>query len=237
MPVYNEEMNIRRAVEDFLAHPAVDEVVAVDNNSRDKSADEIKKTKARYVKETEQGYGAALRRGLSEASGDIIVTVEPDGTFRALDLDKLLAYSDDFDAVFGTRSTEGLLLPGAFMPWPVKMGNLAVGFMIHFLFGGPTITDAGCTFKLIHRHAYEKIKHSLTVARSHFQPEFMIRVTQHKLRAVEIPVHYNRRVGAATLTGSTWRAAKVGFKMGLFILETRFREGRTCGCAKGDFSK
>lgn len=233
LPVYNEEMNIRAAVIDFLSHPAVDEVIAVDNNSKDKSAGEIKKTRARYVHEATQGYGAALRRGMREATGDIIVTVEPDGTFRASDLDKLLAYSDDFDAVFGTRSTQGLVLPGAFMPWSVRMGNIAVGGMLHFLFGGPRITDAGCTFKLIHRAAYEKIKHSLTVDRSHFQPEFMIRVIQHKLRAVEIPVHYNRRVGSATLTGSTWRAAKVGFRMGLFIIAERLKKGVTCACLGG----
>ena len=82
-PVFNEAGNVKRAIEAFLAHPAVDELVAVDNNSTDGSDLEIKKTAARYVNEPVQGYGAAMQRGMGEAAGDIIVTVEPDGTFRS----------------------------------------------------------------------------------------------------------------------------------------------------------
>ena len=56
------------AVEDFLSPDVVDEVVVVDNNSRDRTADEARQTRARLVQETRQGYGFALRRGLQEAT-------------------------------------------------------------------------------------------------------------------------------------------------------------------------
>src|SRR5690349_11482654 len=103
-PAYNEERGIAAAIEDFFAagNGAVDEVVAVDNNSRDGTAALIKASRARYVLETRQGYGSALRRGMAEAraaGADVIVLAEPDGTFAGKDVAKLLAFADDFDLV------------------------------------------------------------------------------------------------------------------------------------------
>ena len=66
LPAYNEEQYIRAAVEDFLSTGMVDEVVVVDNNSRDRTAEEAGRTPARIVRETAQGYGHALRRGLGK---------------------------------------------------------------------------------------------------------------------------------------------------------------------------
>jgi glycosyltransferase involved in cell wall biosynthesis len=111
-PVYNEKENIKNAIEEFLHHPAVDELIAVDNNSKDGSDKEIKETSAKYVLETRQGYGAALQRGMREATGDLIVTVEPDGTFKASDLDKLLVYSLDYECVIGTRTSRNPVWSG-----------------------------------------------------------------------------------------------------------------------------
>ena len=69
-PAYNEEQYIRPAIEDFLIADVVDEVLVVDNNSRDRTAEEAGMTRARVVKEMRQGYGFALRRGLPIASLD-----------------------------------------------------------------------------------------------------------------------------------------------------------------------
>jgi len=226
-PVYNEKENIRAAIEEFLQHPAVDEIIAVDNNSTDGSDSEIQNTSARYVKEVRQGYGAALQRGMREATGDLIVTVEPDGTFIAGDLDKLLVYSRDYEVVFGTRTSRNPVWsggdPGANMDFVLRMGNWAVAKMLEYLFNGPSFTDVGCTYKLIHRHAYEKIRNSLAVAGSHFSPEYMIRVLQHKLAVVEIPVNYGERVGESKITGKRSAAIALGFRMIFFILQERIR--------------
>lgn len=108
-PCYNEEEGTGRAIEDFFAAGYVDEIVVVDNNSRDRSAEIVRATKARLVTETNQGYGVALRRGLQEASGDLIILAEPDGTFMGKDALKLLAYADDFEMVCGTRTTRELI--------------------------------------------------------------------------------------------------------------------------------
>ena len=127
IPTYNEALSIAEVINGFFATGFVDEVIAVDNNARPPTETEIKKTKATYVKESEhQGYGYALMRGLKEATGDLLVMVEADGTFLPRDLQKFLLYSDDFDVVFGTRTSRATIWSGAFMPWVVRLGNWAM---------------------------------------------------------------------------------------------------------------
>lgn len=224
-PVYNEKENIRAAIEEFLGHPAVDEVIAVDNNSSDGSDEEIKRTSARYIRETKQGYGAALKRGMREATGDLIVTCEPDGTFRASDLDRLLIYSKDYEVVLGTRTSRNPVWSGGDsgvnMYFSLRVGNWAVAKLLEYLFNGPSFTDVGCTYKLIRRHAYERIKDFLTVDGSYFSPEYMIRVLQYKLPVVEIPVQYGARIGTSKITGQRSKAILLGFRMIGFILAER----------------
>src|SRR5690348_11467641 len=97
---YAERDSIREVIESFLATGLVDEVLVVDNNAQPGTREEVGLTEARLVHEPQQGYGHATRRGLLEASGDLIVVAEPDGTFLAEDIIKLLVYSGECDVVF-----------------------------------------------------------------------------------------------------------------------------------------
>ncbi len=221
LPAYNEAQYIRAAVEDFVATGLVDEVVVVDNNSRDGTADEAARTSARIVLETAQGYGHALRRGLREATGDLIILAEPDGTFVGRDIAKLLAYADDFDMVCGTRTTRELIWEQANMGWFLRVGNWAVAKILQVLFGGPSLTDCGCTMRLIHRHAFERIAGDLTVGGSHFLPEMVIACLTRNLRVIEVPVSYRGRVGESKITGSLAGTLRTGGNMIRLILARR----------------
>ena len=161
LPAYNEEQYIRPAVEDFFVDGVVDEVIVVDNNSRDRTAEEAAATRARVVRETAQGYGHALRRGLREATGDLVIMAEPDGTFVGRDVLKLLAYADDFEMVCGTRTTRELIWRQANMGWFLRWGNWIVAKMIQVLYGGPSLTDCGCTLRLTHRTVLARIQDEL----------------------------------------------------------------------------
>jgi len=221
-PAYNEEKNIKNAIEDFFNSGYVDEIIVVDNNSEDKTSEIIKKTKAILAKETEQGYGSALQAGMKRVTGDYIITSEPDGTFLGKDIIKMLAYTDDFDVVFGTRTSKELIWKQANMNWFLRMGNVFVAKLMELLFGGPALTDVGCTMKLIKREAYDKIKDKFTVKGSHFSPEFMIICLTSGLKCIEIPVNYCPRVGDSKITGKNfWAAFKLGLIMILFILKFR----------------
>ena len=221
LPAYNEEQYIRAAVEDFLSTGVVDEVVVVDNNSRDGTADEAALTPARIVRETAQGYGHALRRGLREASSDLIILAEPDGTFVGRDIVKLLAYADDFDMVCGTRTTRELIWEQANMGWFLRVGNWAVAKMVQVLYGGPSLTDCGCTMRLIHRTALARIADDLTVGGSHFLPEMVIAGLKRGLKVIEVPVNYRGRVGESKITGSLKGTLRTGTNMIRLILRRR----------------
>jgi glycosyltransferase involved in cell wall biosynthesis len=222
LPAYNEELYIRQAVEDFFVAGVVDEVVVVDNNSRDRTYEEAALTRARVVRETAQGYGHALRRGLREAAGDIVIMAEPDGTFVGRDVLKLLAYADDFDMVCGTRTTRELIWAQANMGWFLRVGNWAVAKSIQVLYGGPSLTDCGCTLRLTNRPALARILDDLTVGGSHFLPEMVVLGLRRGLRIIEVPINYRGRVGESKITGSLKGTLRTGFNMIALILKCRF---------------
>jgi cellulose synthase/poly-beta-1,6-N-acetylglucosamine synthase-like glycosyltransferase len=83
IPAYNEEETIGAVVEEFRQSPFLDEILVVDNNCKDRTAEIAARAGARVVLETRPGYGSALLAGMSAAKGDILALVEADGTFRA----------------------------------------------------------------------------------------------------------------------------------------------------------
>jgi glycosyltransferase involved in cell wall biosynthesis len=211
-PAYNEEPYIRKAIEDFFL-PEVDEIVVVNNNSKDRTAEEASKTRARVVLETQQGYGNALQRGLREATGDLIIMAEPDGTFSGKDIRKLLAYSDDFEMVCGTRTTREMIWQEANMGWFLRVGNTAVAKLLQVLYGAPSLSDCGCTLRLIHKPALERFRAKLTVGGSHFLPEMVILALRHNVKLIEVPVNYRGRVGESKITGNLKGVLRTGFRM------------------------
>lgn len=221
-PAYNEERYIRAAIDDFFVPNVVDEIVVVDNNSRDRTADEARQTRARVVQETAQGYGHALRRGLREATGDLVIMAEPDGTFIGRDVLKLLAYADDFDMVCGTRTSRELIWSQANMGWFLRVGNWAVAKLLQILYGGPSLSDCGCTLRLVHRAALERIRDRLSVGGSHFLPEMVILALKHGLTVIEVPVNYRGRIGESKITGTLKGTLRTGVRMIALVLRSRF---------------
>src|SRR5687768_903175 len=226
-PAYNEERGIVAGIEDFFAAgdgTLVDEIVAVDNNSRDRTAELIRSTRARYVLERKQGYGNALRRGMAEAAAagaDVLILAEPDGTFAGKDVSRLLAFADDFDGMLGTRITPELIWQEANMGRFLRWGIWAVAKLLQVLYGGPSLSDCGCTLCLLHRSAYDEIADRLTVGGSHFLPEMVCLALLSGRRVVEIPVNYRGRLGESKITGSFRKTIVVGLSMIAVILRYR----------------
>lgn len=218
---YAERDSIRKVIEDFEATGVVDEILVVNNNAQEGTSEEVAPTSAREVVETSQGYGHAIRRGLHESTGDLVVLAEPDGTFLAKDIIKLLAYSEEVDAVLGTRTTNELIWEGANMGAFLKWGNWAVAKLVEALFNTSHLSDVGCTYKLLHRDLAERLLPQFRVGDSHFGPELMLRVITSGATYVEVPVNYLPRVGESAVTGDTWKAFVLGMQMIRYIL--RFR--------------
>src|SRR3990167_11308195 len=99
---YKEKKSIKKIIDDFFKTGFVDEVVVVNNNAESGTDEEVKKTKAKLCYETKQGYGYAFQKAITSASGDYVIICEPDGTFKASDLERFLIYARNFDVVIGT---------------------------------------------------------------------------------------------------------------------------------------
>ena len=173
--------------------------------------------------ETRQGYGRAIRTGLAEATGDYLIISEPDGTFSGYDAIKLLAYARDFDYVLGTRTTREMIWEGANMGFALKWGNWAVAKMAEFLFNASILTDCGCTMRLLSRSAYDTLRPYFVETGNAFGLELTLHVITKKIRFMEIPVNYRKRVGASSVTGSMTKAVALGFRMMWMVW--RFRLG------------
>src|SRR3989304_9246061 len=90
MPAYNEEKAIGLVVDGFKheleSHDATFEIVVIDNNSKDSTAEIARQHGARVVQENQQGYGYACIRALKEAEGEFIILTESDQTFDPRDI-------------------------------------------------------------------------------------------------------------------------------------------------------
>jgi hypothetical protein len=138
------------------------------------------------------------------------------------DVTKLLAYSDDVPVVFGTRTTREFIWQGANMGKFLRWGNWAVAKMTEVLFNTTLLTDMGCTQRLLSREAMKLIRPHLTIGSSHFGPQVLLEVIAHGIPFVEIPMNYRARVGESSVTGSFWKAWKLGWRMIFLVLHYRF---------------
>ena len=223
---YAERDSIREVIDGFFDTGVVDEVVVVNNNAQEGTREEVEKTRARQVFESKQGYGHSYQRGLKDATGDLLVLCEPDGTFLPRDILKFLPYAEDCDAVFGTRTTREMIWSGANMGAFLKWGNWAVAKQVEALFNTSHLSDVGCTYRMITRDTLNKIQPLFSVGGSHFGPELMLLVITSGARVVEVPVNYLPRVGESSVTGDLSKAVKLGLQMIAYITKFRLRVAR-----------
>ncbi len=201
IPAHNEESTIGGVVEAFRRSPFLDEILVVDNNCRDRTAEIAGSLGARVVQESKPGYGAALMAGMSAAKGDILVLTEADGSFAPGDLEKLLVYLDDAQMVVGTRTTKQMVEQGANMRFLLRWGNVFMAKWLELLWfipHEPRFTDVGCTYRALTRDTFQRIGDELRETGPAFSPEMMCAALRHDRRVIEVPVTYRRRSGGTS---------------------------------------
>lgn len=219
LTAYDDEASIAEAVRDFRDHPLVDEVIVVSNNSHDRTLEYAAEAGATAINEPQQGYGRCVYRCMTELAArdaELVVLCEGDRTFRAYDLDKLLAYAPHADIVSGTRTVERLRARVTQLSTFMYYGNLFVGKLLEAKHvGWSTITDVGTTYKLCRR---EVLLHLLP----HLQPAVNLEFNAHFLDValsegcdiVECPITFHPRVGISKGGNvNNRRAIKVGLRM------------------------
>lgn len=220
LTAYNDESSIAGAVEDFLAHPLVERVIVVSNNSRDRTVERAEAAGAITVNEPAPGYGRCVFRCLSEAirftDTEFVVLCEGDSTFRAYDIEKMLAYVPHADIVNGTRTVEPLRQYLTQLSTFMFYGNIFVGKLLEAKhLGRGTITDAGTTYKLCRRDALARLLPRLNPAINlEFNAHFLDIALGNGLILLECPITFHPRVGVSKGGNvNNWRGLTVGLRM------------------------
>jgi len=227
LPTYNEAGSIADCINGFHQLGIVDDIVVVNNNAHPDTSPAVALTAAREVFETTQGYGAAIRRGLVEAAeADLVCICEPDATFDPADIFKLLPFSADVDIVLGTRTVQTFIFTGANMGTFLRYGNWAVAKMTEVLFNTVSLSDVGCTFRVLTRPGIARLAPEFRGNGSSFGFEMMLHAARLRLPMVQVPVKYLPRVGESSVTGSRWKAVRLGMGMIGLLLRERFRRHR-----------
>lgn len=220
---YREKSSIRKAIEDYFATGFVDEIVVVNNNAEAGTDEEVKQTKARLVHETKQGYGHGYQRGIKEATGDYIFLSEPDGTFAASDIERFLVYAKDFPVVVGTRTNQSSILDGASMGLLRKLANVFEAKVIEVLFATNSLTEIGCTCKLFRKDILREFEPYWKTTNALFATELLLLTVSKRIKFIEIPITFRKRVGESALTRRWYHLVKWGLHIFWFILSFWFR--------------
>ncbi len=205
MPCLNEEAAVGTCVEIALSSIAASgmtgEVVVVDNDSTDASAELASAAGARIVREPIRGYGRAYLAGLAQARGRFIVLGDSDGTYDFAAVASFVEpLTNGTDMVMGSR-LRGSIDRGA-MPWLHRyLGNPLLTKTVNVLFSNQ-ISDVYCGMRSIKREALPRL--ALSATGMEFALEMLISAERNDMRIKEIPIRYRRRVGG-TPKLRTWR--------------------------------
>jgi len=207
----NEEAAIAEVINSVPKNLA-DEIVVVDNGSKDRTAEIATAAGARVVREPIPGYGRAFRAGLRSASPkcEIVVFLDGDGSDCPEMMERLVTpiMEGKSDFVIGSR-TRGHRETGSMNFHQVFAGYM-VGFFLRILYGVHS-TDMG-PFRAIRRDTLDRLE--LREETYGWPLEMQMRAARAHVRTVEVPVDYRRRAGgrskiAGTVRGSVLAASRI----------------------------
>src|SRR6185369_11023877 len=219
----NEEAAIGKVV-NAVPPTVADEIIVVDNGSKDRTAEVAAAAGARVVKEPVPGYGRAFRAGLRSVSSEceIIVFLDGDGSDCAELMDRLVEpiRAGKADFVIGSR-TRGHREPGS-MNFHQVLAGYGIGFMLRILYGVRS-TDMG-PFRAIRRDTLERL--GLREETYGWPLEMQMRAARAGVRTIEVPVDYRRRAGghskiAGTVRGSVLAASRILITLARISIQRR----------------
>jgi glycosyltransferase involved in cell wall biosynthesis len=220
IPTHNEAQAIGRVLAD-LPTDMVAEVLVVDSNSSDGTAEIAERMGARVLHEPRRGYGRACLTGLAAATApDVVVFLDGDYSDRPEELPLLLAPIAEgrADITLGSRLMSENVA-GA-LPWHQKFGNRLAAGLIRFLYG-VRITDLG-PFRAARAGVLRQLR--LEEATYGWAVEMILKGALGGFRIVEVPVSYYPRIGKSKISG-TFRGT-VGAAWFILSLIVRYHFGR-----------
>jgi glycosyltransferase involved in cell wall biosynthesis len=206
IPVYNEARTVAQVVGRLRQVPLELELVAVDDASSDGSGEVLEGLRRegqidRLVRHpANRGKGAAIRSGIEQTTGDVIVIQDADLEYDPADLPGLLGPIVDgrADAVFGSRFQGG---PHRVLYFWHSVGNRLLTLLSNML-TDLNLTDMETCYKLVRADVLKRLP--LTSNRFGFEVEITARLAQARARIWELPISYSGRTYAEGKK-ITWR--------------------------------
>jgi glycosyltransferase involved in cell wall biosynthesis len=194
IPVYNEELTIGNIIDRVKAAAKQTgfqtEIIVVDDHSYDKSLLVAEKRGVKlYSLNQHLGKGYALRAGFAKASGDIVVTIDSDGSHKPEELSEVLApiLGDQADLVIGSRyMNHNHVATRRLNAFGVRLFNYFIE-----LFTGVVITDSQSGYRAMKREVLRSQK--LYSGEYEIESEMLVKTARRKFRIAEVPISFEQR--------------------------------------------
>ncbi len=212
IPAFNEADSIAKVIGEIP--DIVSEIIVVNNDSSDNTAQNAHKVGATVLTENKRGYGHACLRGMEYVAEqskppDIIVFIDGDYSDYPKELSKIVApiIEKNIDFVIGARAKR-LREEGSMTPQQV-FGNWLATFLMKLFFGA-TYTDLG-PFRAIR---YNKLLTLDMQDKTYgWTVEMQLKALKKKLKYTEVPVRYKKRIGISKVSGTIKGSIFAGIKI------------------------
>jgi len=222
MPVYNEKATLRVVVERVLSVNLEIELLCVDDGSRDGSREILAELQTRwpqirvFLQPHNMGKGAALRRGIQEATGDYVIIQDADLEYDPNDYPRMLEPLEggQADVVYGSRFLGSG--PHRVLYFWHSVGNSILTLLSNMI-TNLNMTDMETCYKVFRREVIQSIP--LEENRFGFEPEITVKIARRSLRVYEVGISYwgrtyaeGKKIGWKDGFRALWCLAKYGIK-------------------------
>lgn len=224
IPCHNEEDGIRAVMEQMPS--IVDEVVVVDNCSTDRTSEVARELGCRVIFEGRKGYGRAYKTGFAKAKGDVIVTMDGDGTYPPDSIPLLLhvLLEERIDFITARRWR----LENDNSKSPLRLFGNAVLTGVTMVLYQKFLVDSQSGMWCFRREVLDRMTvEADTMALS--QEIKILAFSTPGLRCMEVPIYYGERIGESKL--NLWKDG-IGNLIQLFALRFTLGRRRRAAAAK-----